>query len=86
MAKERLDISDAEIRDLSRLLRERQPLPEKYRFILFGEKREVELVWNGKTSEVCNVVLPFQSIEQVDEPRYEGAPLQSDMFTIGSRR
>jgi DNA modification methylase len=31
----------------------------------------VELVWNGKTSEVCNIVLPFQIIEQVDEPRAE---------------
>jgi len=29
----------------------------------------VELVWNGKTSEVSNIVLPFQAIEQVDEPR-----------------
>jgi hypothetical protein len=28
-------------------------------------------VWNGKTSEVCNIVLPFQVIEQVDEPRAE---------------
>jgi len=27
-------------------------LPEKYRFLLFEEKREVELVWNGKTNEV----------------------------------
>jgi hypothetical protein len=24
-------------------------LPEKYRFLLFEDKREVELVWNGKT-------------------------------------
>ena len=36
-----------------------------------ADKREVELVWNGKTSEVCNIVLPFQVIEQVDEPRAE---------------
>lgn len=28
-----------------------------------------ELVWNDKTSEVTNIVLPFQVIEQVDEPR-----------------
>lgn len=48
-------------------------LPEKYRFLLFGDKREVELVWNGKTNEVCNIVLPFQTIEQVDEPRAEKA-------------
>ena len=48
-----------------------KPLPEKYRFLLFDDKREVELVWNGKTNEVTNVVLPFQVIEQVDEPRAE---------------
>jgi hypothetical protein len=29
-------------------------------------QREVELIWNGKTSDVTNIVLP---IEQVDEPR-----------------
>jgi site-specific DNA-methyltransferase (adenine-specific)/adenine-specific DNA-methyltransferase len=39
--------------------------------LLFEDKREVELVWNGKTNEVTNVVLPFQVIEQVDEPRAE---------------
>ncbi|MYE87557.1 site-specific DNA-methyltransferase, partial [Candidatus Poribacteria bacterium] len=48
-----------------------KPLPDKYRFLLFEDKREVELVWNGKTNEVCNIVLPFQTIEQVDEPRAE---------------
>ena len=32
----------------------------------------MELVWNGKTNEVANVVLPFQIIEHVDEPRIEG--------------
>ena len=48
-----------------------KPLPEKYRFLLFEDKREVELVWNGKSSEVCNIILPFQVIEQVDEPRAE---------------
>jgi len=26
-----------------------KPLPDKYRFLLFENKREVELVWNGKT-------------------------------------
>ena len=46
-----------------------KPLPEKYRFLLFKDDREVELVWNGKSSEVTNVVLPFQVIEQIDEPR-----------------
>ena len=36
---------------------------------LFAEPQQVELIWPGKTAEVTNVVLPFQSIEQIDEPR-----------------
>ena len=57
---------------------------EKYRFLLFEDKREVELVWNGKTSEVCNVVLPFQTIAQVDAPRAEkpeDTAAQQDLFS-----
>jgi hypothetical protein len=38
--------------------------------LLFEDKREVELVWNGKIYEVCNVVLPFQVIEQVDDESF----------------
>lgn len=64
-------LTDNEIRDITRLLEEGKPLPDQYRFLLFEDKREVELIWNGKTNEVCNVVLPFQTIEQVDEPRSE---------------
>lgn len=66
-----MQFSQSEIRDITRYLEEGKPLPEKYRFYLFEDKKEVELVWNGKTNEVTNVVLPFQVIEQVDEPRKE---------------
>ena len=70
-------LTDNEIRDITKYLEAGKPLPDMYRFLLFGEKREVELVWNGKTNEVCNIVLPFQIIEQVDEPRSEkGKALQ----------
>ena len=55
------ELSDAEKRDLIKLINEGKPLPEKYRFLLFQDKREVELVWNGKTREVCTAVLPFQT-------------------------
>ena len=58
--------------DVVKYLEKGRDLPEKYRFLLFEDKREVELVWNGKTNEVTNVVLPFQTIEHVDEPRKEG--------------
>ncbi|RKX24876.1 MAG: site-specific DNA-methyltransferase, partial [Candidatus Zixiibacteriota bacterium] len=66
-----LKLSDQEKQEIIRHLESDKELPEKYRFLLFEDKREVELVWNGKTNEVCNIVLPFQTIEQVDEPRAE---------------
>ena len=66
-----LKLSDQEKQDVIRYLEADKPLPDKYRFLLFEDKREVELVWNGKTNDVCSVVLPFQTIEHVDEPRRE---------------
>src|SRR3989344_401662 len=66
-----MKLSDNEKRDAVKLIQEGKPLPEKYRFLLFDDDREVELVWNGKTQEVCNLVLPFQTIEHIDEPRSE---------------
>ena len=64
-------LTEQEQQEIIRYLEADKPLPDKYRFLLFGDKREVELVWNGKSSEVSNIVLPFQVIEQVDEPRAE---------------
>jgi len=76
-----MKLNDNEIRDINRHIEAGKPLPEKYRFLLFEDKKEVELVWNGKTGEVCNIVLPFQVIEQVDEPRAEeNRALQMDIF------
>jgi DNA modification methylase len=64
-------LTEQEQQEVVRFIEAGKPLPDKYRFLLFDDKREVELVWNGKTNEVTNVVLPFQVIEQVDEPRAE---------------
>jgi len=65
------ELTDAEKRDLTELIKQGKPLPEKYRFLLFADKREVELVWNGKSREVCTAILPFQTLEHIDEPRKE---------------
>jgi adenine specific DNA methylase Mod len=82
-----MKLTDNEIRDINRHLEAEKPLPDKYRFLLFEDKKEVELVWNGKTGEVCNIVLPFQVIEQVDEPRAEeNRALQMDIFHQQSGR
>jgi DNA modification methylase len=64
-------LTEQEQQEIIRYLEADKPLPDKFRFLLFEEKREVELVWNGKNRDVCNIVLPFQIIEQVDEPRAE---------------
>ncbi len=78
-----------EQQEVIRFIEADKPLPDKYRFLLFGDKREVELVWNGKTADVCNVVLPFQTIEQVDEPRAEkpeDVKLEQDLFDTRGRQ
>ena len=82
-----MELADNEKRDIIKYLEAGKPLPDKYRFLLFGDKNEVELVWNGKTDEVTNVVLPFQVIEQVDEPRSEKeAKIQTGLFDKGGRQ
>ena len=45
-----MKLTDNEIRDINRYQEEGKPLPGKYRFLLFEDKQEVELVWNGKTN------------------------------------
>ncbi len=81
-----MNLSDNEKRDIIKFIEAGKPLPDKYRFLLFEDKREVELVWNGKTNEVANVVLPFQTIEQVDEPRSEKEiKMQKSLFDIDPR-
>jgi len=83
------DLTDAEKRDLIELIQQGKALPGKYRFILFEDQREVELVWNGKSREVCTTVLPFQTLEHVDEPRVElGAKreAQLDLFDPRGRQ
>src|SRR5208283_5123976 len=84
-----MKLTENEKRDILKLIESDKPLPDKYRFLLFDEKREVELVWNGKTNEVTNIVLPFQVIEQVDGPRAEkqaDTALQMGLFDIRGRQ
>ena len=82
-------LTEQEQQEIIRFIEADKPLPDKYRFLLFGDKREVELVWSGKTGEVCNIVLPFQVIEQIDEPRAEkpeDTKAQFDLFDERGRQ
>ena len=58
-----LRLSEQEKQEIVRFIEAGKELPEKYRFLLFEDKREVELVWNGKSADVCTAVLPFQTLE-----------------------
>ncbi|MFO7807509.1 MAG: hypothetical protein R6V40_03785, partial [Candidatus Moraniibacteriota bacterium] len=82
-----MKISENEKRDIIKYLEAGKPLPEKYRFLLFDDNREVELVWSGKTDEVTNTVLPFQTIEHIDEPRSEEkAEMQRSLLDTSGRQ
>ena len=81
-----MKLTDNEKRDAVRLIEEGKNLPEKYRFLLFDESKQVELTWNGKSDEVTNVTLPFQIIEQIDEPRTEEIKLAQGDFDFVSGR
>jgi DNA modification methylase len=81
-----MKLTESEKREILQFIEKDKPLPDKYRFLLFGDKREVELVWNGKTGDVTNIVLPFQVIEQIDEPRPEKPEdTKSQLFLFDER-
>lgn len=80
-----MDLSQAEKDEIKALVDRGEPLPEKYRWKLFAQPRETELIWPGKTGEVTNVILPFQSIEHVDEPRVEEPAAMDDLFAADAR-
>ena len=82
-----LNLTENEKRDIVRYIEKGKELPEKYRFLLFKGRKQVELLWNGKTDDVNNAVLPFQTIEHVDEPRSEiPKELQLSLFDESGRQ
>ena len=77
-----MKLSDSEKRDICKLIEQGKNIPEKYRFLLFDESKQIELKWNGKTDEISNVVLPFQIIEKIDEPRTEDLKFDQGIFDL----
>lgn len=75
------ELSDQEREEIIGAIRQGRGLPARYRASLFDDAPETELIWPGKTSEVERVVLPFQSIEHIDEPRAETV-VRPTLFSI----
>ncbi len=80
-----MNLSDRDKQIIKNCIDQGRPLPQKYKLLLFADAPEVELVWQGKTSEVTNVVLPFQSIEHIDEPRGEVRKVAGNLFGADTR-
>ena len=89
MAQSKLNLSNAQKQEvrraIDRALEKGVPLEQKYRFLLFGDDNPTEFIWEGKTADTCTTVLPFQTIEQVDEPRpYNPLPHQPHCIRVAT--
>ena len=80
-----LHLSPSEKQEIIDHLEKDQCLPDRYRFLLFENRRQVELLWSEKSSKVTQVELPFQTIEQIDEPRTE-TQQDSELLDISGRQ
>lgn len=77
------DLNDQERDEIIEAIRAGRSIPARYRASLFEDAQETELIWPGKTTEVERLVLPFQSIEHIDEPR-SGTVKQPDLFSASA--
>lgn len=75
-----MDLNRQERGEIIKLIEEGKPLPSRYRLSLFEDVPTTELIWPGKTVDADRSILPFQSIERLDEPRQEATTL--DLFAL----
>ncbi|MDR2801565.1 MAG: site-specific DNA-methyltransferase [Desulfovibrio sp.] len=81
-------LTSRERREIIDRIESGEPLPDKYRFLLFADRGRTELVWNGKSAEVCDIVLPFRIVERMDGPGAENTAAGAGRgcaFSPGSR-
>ncbi|MBP6285199.1 MAG: site-specific DNA-methyltransferase, partial [Paludibacteraceae bacterium] len=78
-------MTEQEKSEIIDLIKAGAKLPKEFIYKLFADEEDVFLFWNGRKEEVANVVLPFHSIEHIDEPRKEAAQQQTSMFETDMR-
>lgn len=77
----RLRLSEQEKQHIIDKIKAGEFLDDEYRFKLFGQKRSVELLWQGKSHAITQEAMPFQVVEDVDTPRkqaHKGITLSKD--------
>jgi len=83
-----MNLSDTEKETIIDFIKNNEPLPKEYIYKLFADEEDVFLFWNGRSEDVTNVVLPFHSIEHIDEPRKEVVTRkdnQLDLFSVDTK-
>jgi adenine-specific DNA-methyltransferase len=81
-----LNLTESEKNEIIELIKQGKPLPKEYIYKLYADEEDVFLFWNGRNETVTNAVLPFHSIEHIDEPRKEIEPQQATLFDTTGRQ
>ena len=69
-----VNLTESEKNEIIDLIKQGKSLPKEYIYKLYADDEDVFLFWNGRSETVTNAVLPFHSIEHIDEPRKEIGP------------
>ena len=82
-----MNLSENEKQEIIDYIKQGRPLPKEYIYKLYQDDEDVFLFWNGRNESVTNVVLPFHSIEHIDDPRkeIEQEGQTFDLFTTDTR-
>ncbi len=86
MLQDKNSLSDEEREQVVNLIKEGKNIPKELLYKLSKDDEDVFLFWNGRSEEVTNAVLPFHSIEHIDEPRKEEQTRKTlPLFDLDSR-
>ena len=88
MTQDKNLLSEKEKNIVINSIKEGKTIPKEYLYKLAKDDEDVFLFWNGRSEEVTNVVLPFHSIEHIDEPRketYKNKEAAFDFFEMDVR-
>lgn len=80
-----MNLNDTDKNKIIELIKAGEKLPKEFIYKLFADEEDVFLFWNGRKEDITNIVLPFHTIEHIDEPRKEADKPQTSMFETDNR-
>jgi len=87
MTQDKNLLSEKEKEIVINYIKDGKTIPKEYLYKMAKDDEDVFLFWNGRSEEVTNAVLPFHSIEHIDEPRKEKIEksVALDLFSVDER-